>query len=189
MAVLGPARRVVIAAAAIWLAAGTGTRAHAQAAADATQIEANLKAVFLFNFAKYVTWPALAIGERSPAEIRICVPANDGFFALLRSAVEGENVNGKPLVAVALDGLDAARTCQILYVADPQTADGKAWLTAVRGRQVLTVADGTLTDDTVIAFVRDNNRIRFDINRANGTRRNLHVSSKLLRLARQVREQ
>jgi hypothetical protein len=49
------------------------------------------------------------------------------------------------------------------------------------------VADGTLTDDTAIAFVRENNRIRFDINRATATRRNLNVSSKLLRLARQVR--
>ena len=39
---------------------------------------------------------------------------------------------------------------------------------AVRGAQVLTVADGALTDDTVIAFVRDSNRIRFDINRAVG---------------------
>ena len=32
--------------------------------------------------------------------------------------------------------------------------------------QVLTVADGALNDETVIAFVRDDNRIRFDINRA-----------------------
>lgn len=151
-------------------------------------IEANVKAVFLFNFAKYVTWPPVALGERSPAEVRICVTANDSFFTLLKAAVQGEDVDGKPLQPVALEGLDEARGCQILYVGDAQSADAKAWLTAVRGQQVLTVADGALNDDTVIAFVRDSNRIRFDINRAAASRRNLNISSKLLRLARQVRD-
>ena len=138
--------------------------------------------------AKYVTWPPIAIGERSPAEFRICVTADDAFFALLKSAVQGEDIDGKPLLPVALDGLDEAKTCQILYVGDSQTPDAKAWLAAVRTSQVLTVADGALTDDTVIAFVRDDNRIRFDINRAAAARRGLNVSSKLLRLARQVRD-
>jgi uncharacterized protein DUF4154 len=150
--------------------------------------EANIKAVFLFNFAKYVTWPAQAAGERSPAGIRICVTFNDSFFALLKEAVEEEDVDGKPLEPIALDGLDDARSCQILFVGDANSPDGKAWLNAVKGRQVLTVGDGPLNDETVIAFVRDDNRVRFDINRAAAASHGLNVSSKLLRLARQVRE-
>jgi hypothetical protein len=151
-------------------------------------IEANVKAVFLYNFTKYVTWPPVALDERSPAEIRVCVTANDSFFTLLKSAVQDEEIDGKPLQPVALDGLDDAKTCHILYVGDSRTADARDWLSAVRTAQVLTVADGPLTDDTVIAFVRDDNRIRFDINRAAAARHGLNVSSKLLRLARQVRE-
>lgn len=161
---------------------------RAQTSAQPAAIEANVKAVFLFNFAKYVTWPAFTMGERSPAEIRICVTANGGFFNLLRDAVRGEDVDGKPLVAVALQGLDDARHCQILYVGDPRTPDAKAWLTAVRGAQVLTVSDGALTDGAIIAFVRDTNRIRFDIDRTAAIQRNLNISSKLLRLAREVKE-
>jgi hypothetical protein len=152
-------------------------------------IESNVKAVFLFNFAKYVTWPGVTIGEQSPAEIRICVTANDEFFPLLKTAVQGEDVDGKPLVAILLDGLDDAKHCQILYVGESRSPDAKSWLTAVHGAQVLTVADGALNDETTIAFVRENNRLRFDINRGSATRRNLNVSSKLLRLARQVKEQ
>lgn len=151
-------------------------------------IEANLKAVFLFNFSKYVTWPALRGGERSPAELRICATADDSFFALLKSAVQGETVDGRPLVAVALAGLDDARLCQILYVGNANTLDARAWLGAVRNRQVLTVGDGPLNDETVITFAREDNRIRFDINRAAAARRQLNISSKLLRLARQVRD-
>jgi hypothetical protein len=150
--------------------------------------ENDVKAVFLFNFAKYVTWPALDIGERSPTEMRVCVTAIDPLFPLLKSAIQGETLDGKPLTPVVLDGLDEARNCQILYVGDTQTMDAKAWLAAVRGRQVLTVGDRALNDDTVIAFVRDENRIRFDINRAAAERRGLNISSKLLRLARQVKD-
>ena len=190
MAVLGTAHlRFVLAAALLYVAGGAAAYAREQSpAAGPGANEATVKAVCLFNFAKYVTWPPLAMGEQSPGEVRLCVPARDSFFALLQSAVEGENVDGKPLVAVALDGLDDARTCQILYVGGTDSLDGKAWLSAVRGRQVLTVGDGPLNDQTVIAFVRENNRIRFDINRAAANGRGLNISSKLLRLARQVRD-
>lgn len=150
--------------------------------------EANIKAVFLFNFAKYVTWPPQATGERSPGAIRICVTLNDSFFTLLKEAVQDEEVDGRALEPITLDGLDDARNCQILFVGDANSPDGKAWLNAVKGRQVLTVGDGALNDETVIAFIRDDNRIRFDINRAAATSHGLNVSSKLLRLARQVKE-
>jgi hypothetical protein len=187
MAFLTPARlraRVVAGVVAAVACVSAGVALRAQTA----PIEANVKAVFLFNFAKYVTWPAVNPGERSPAEVRVCVTADDPFFKLLKSAVQGEDIDGRPLLPVALAGLDDARTCQILYVGDSQSADAKAWLSAVRGYQVLTVADGALNDDTVIALVRENNRIRFDINRVSASRRNLNVSAKLLRLARHVRE-
>lgn len=182
MALLTPPRLRLLIEAVVCLGA---TIVFAQPAAP---IEANIKAVFLFNFTKYVTWPASGIGERSPSDIRICVTANDDFFSLLKAAVEGEAVDGKPLVPVALDGLDDAKTCQILYIGDSKTPDAKAWLSVVRGVQVLTVGDGELNDETVIAFVRDDNRIRFDINRAAADRRNLNISAKLLRLARKVRD-
>lgn len=185
MAILSaPRRPAVVVALAAWVLA------QAPIAGQAPQtIESNIKAVFLYNFAKYVTWPAFEIGERSPAQIRICVTADDAFFSVLKSAVQGEDVDGRPLLPVALSGLDDARTCQILYVGDSASADARAWFNAVRNTQVLTVGDGLARNEPVIGFVRDDNRLRFDINRAAAGRHNLNISSKLLRLARQVREQ
>lgn len=151
-------------------------------------IEAQLKAVFLFNFAKYVNWRAPAPAGRGPAELRVCTTADDEFFAMVRSALEGEDIDGRRLVAVALDGLDAARTCQILYVGDASTADAKDWFDAVKGVDVLTVGDGTLADEPVISFVRDQNRLRFDVNRAAASKHDLSISAKLLRLARRVKQ-
>jgi hypothetical protein len=150
-------------------------------------IEAELKAVFLFNFAKYVTWREPNAGNGG-TDIRVCTTANDAFFAMVKSALEGEAIDGRPLVAVALDGLDEARSCHILYVGDASTADARAWFGAVRNGDVLTVADGKVSDEPAIAFVRDQNRLRFDINRASASRHHLTISSKLLRLARSVQE-
>ena len=146
-------------------------------------LEAEVKAVFLYNFAKYVDWPA---PQGSSAGLRMCVAANTEFLGLLREAVRDEVVNGRPLMAVDVDGLDAARECDILYVGNASTPDAVAWINAARGRQVLIVGDGTLTDGLVIAFVRDQNRIRFDISRQAAARQRLSISSRLLGLARRV---
>jgi hypothetical protein len=144
----------------------------------------DVKAVFLFNFAKYVDWPSAPQGTSST--IRVCVPANPSFLAVVSQAVRNEIVNGRPLTAVGLDGLDAARECDILYVGDTATRDAAAWIDAVRGRQTLTVGEGKLVDGLVIAFVRDQDRLRFDIDRAAAQKQKLTISSRLLGLARRV---
>jgi hypothetical protein len=147
-------------------------------------IEAEVKAVFLYNFAKYVDWPAASQG--SSATIRMCVTADPQFLAVLRETVRDEIINGRPLAAIGLDGLDRARECDILYVGAATTPDAAAWMNAVRGRQVLTVGDGALVDGLVIAFVRDQNRVRFDISRQAAAKHSLAISSRLLGLARRV---
>jgi hypothetical protein len=147
-------------------------------------LEDEVKAVFLFNFAKYVDWPSAPQG--STDTIRVCVPANPPFLAVVREAVRDEIVNGRPVTATGLDGLDSARACDILYVGNTAGADATSWIAAVRGRQTLTVGDGRLVDGLVIAFVRDQNRLRFDVNRAAAARQNLSISSRLLGLARRV---
>jgi hypothetical protein len=154
------------------------------AVAQRSAAEEQVKAVFLFNFAKYVDWPDAPGG--TSASIRMCVPANPQFLKMLRTTVQGEVVNGRPLTAMELDGLDSARECDILYVGDASSPDAAAWSTAVRGRHTLTVGDGTLADGIVIAFVRDQNRVRFDINRGVAGLQNLAISSRLLGLARRV---
>ena len=154
-------------------AARTGTQA----------LENEVKAVFLYNFAKYVDWPA---ARGTSGSIRVCVPANPPFLALVRESVRDEVVNGRPLSALGIDGLDAARECDILYVGDAATLDAAAWINAVRGNQTLTVGEGRLVDGLVIAFVRDRDRLRFDISRAAAAKQNLSISSRLLGLARRV---
>jgi hypothetical protein len=181
MALLAGTRR-----AAAWLALALALGAAPVRSSAQGTLEAQIKAVFLYNFAKYVDWPPAPPGTSE--SIRICAPNHAPLLALVRDAVQGEAINGRPLRALDLDGLDGARECHILFVGDPATLDAAAWITAVRGRPTLIVADGGLGDGVVIAFVRDGNRVRFDINRTAARKQHLTVSSKLLRLARRIEE-
>jgi hypothetical protein len=175
MAFLSRTRAAIVAVSLV----AAGPRTFAQ-----PPLEDDVKAVFLFNFAKYVDWPQAAPG--GSASIRICVPANEPFLALVRQAVQDEVVNGRPLTATSLDGLDDARECDIIYVGGAKTPDAADWIGAVRGRPTLTVGDGDIVDGLVIAFVRDKDRLRFDINRPAASRQKLTISSRLLGLARRV---
>lgn len=184
MAFLKPARAAVtMAVIAVWVAVCAPAVFSQSARIGDEALENQVKAVFLFNFAKYVDWPAAPQGSSA---IRVCVPANPPFLAVVRDAVRDEVVNGRALTALGLDGLDDARECDIVYVGDTSTADAAAWIGAVRGRQTLTVGEGKLVDGLVIAFVRDQDRLRFDINRHAAARQKLSVSSRLLGLARRV---
>jgi hypothetical protein len=178
MAVLKPARSAIVAA---MLAASVVVCATLRA--QPLPLEDEVKAVFLFNFAKYVDWPSAPSAESA---IRVCVPANPQFLAVVREAVRDEVVGGRPIMATNLDGLDAARECDIIYVGQAASPDAAAWLSAVRGRQTLTIGEGKLVDGLVIAFVRDQNRLRFDINRDAAAKQKLSISSRLLGLARRV---
>ena len=180
------ARSGLIAAALVVCApAGSRQTPVLRASRSAEQpLENEVKAVFLYNFAKYVDWPSASQG--TSATIRVCVPANPAFLALVREAVRDEIINGRPLTAMGLDGLDSARECDILYVGNAASPDATAWINVVRGRQTLTVGEGRLVDGLVIAFVRDQDRLRFDINRAAAAKQRLSISSRLLGLARRV---
>ena len=148
------------------------------------QSEDQVKAAFLFNFARYVEWPAEAF-EGSGAAITICVLGDEGFEEIVASTVAGKRVGERP-VEVASSVEDFAR-CHLAYVGDDE-ADVPAILARLDGRSVLTVADraGFAAAGGIANFFRADNKIRFEINPGAAKRAGLKIRSSLLRLARVV---
>ena len=74
--------------------------ASLQAGADGTPIdEYQLKAVFLFNFAKFVEWPPRAFGDaRDP--FTICVWGDNPFGSSLDAIVHGKTVANRPIFRI-----------------------------------------------------------------------------------------
>ena len=169
-----------------------GLAVFAAAAPEAGQdpLEHEVRAVYLYNFARYITWPAESFAH-ARAPVRICVMGADPFGDALDRAVAGETINGRPLEAVRIGPQEALRGCHMLYVASSDDRRVNAALAPAQGRPLLTVGehDRFLDRGGMIRFRRIDNRVRFDINLRAVERNGLRISARLLGVAADVRRE
>jgi hypothetical protein len=146
--------------------------------------EDDVKAAFLFNFTQFVQWPA----DDTAEPFRICTVTDPSFDAALDRTITGESVGRRPMVRVSPPTPDAARACQILFIGRQEADRAERWVAAVHGLPVLLVGEsrGAWDRGVHINFVLENNRVRFDVNKDSAARDGLDISSKLLRVARNV---
>lgn len=148
--------------------------------------ESQVQAAFLYNFAKYVEWPAEIFPTRD-APITFCVVGNDHFGAAL-TAIDGRKAQGRTIRVrrgVAPDELGA---CQVAFVADSEERRISAILAGTAAQPVLTVSDieGFAEAGGAIGFVRADQRVQFEVNAQTLQRSHLRLSSEVLKLARTV---
>ena len=168
----------LIGAALCSLAAAT----HAQSAG-----EYQIKAAFLFNFAKFVEWPPNSFSDAA-APLQICVLGQDPFGEELRDITNEKTMNGRKFEVNHVVDLQRARSCHILFIASSERTSMKRILEGLRGASVLTVGDteGFVEQGGMINFVLENDRVKFEVSSAAAERAGLKISSKLLSVARLV---
>jgi len=177
----------VLSALAVSLLAGSMLSPHARAQSVS---EYQVKAAFLYNFAKFVEWPPNLFNDpRDP--FVLCVAGDDPFGNLLDGIVLGKTANGHPLAVRRLRREREARSCQILFVSSSERNRLRPVLKSLRGASVLTVGetDGFAQEGGMINLTLEDNRVHFEINVAAAERAGLKISSKLLSLARVVRQE
>ena len=143
-----------------------------------------LKAVFLYNFCRFIEWPKPVFA--SPNEpIIIGVVGEDPFGSLLNEAVRGETSRGRAIRIEHYAKAEALGKCHLLFVSHSEAARTETILGAVRGKSVVTVGetDAFLDRGGMIALTTDKNRVRLHINPSLLRAASLDVSSKLLRVA------
>lgn len=147
--------------------------------------EYDVKAAYLYNFAKFVEWPSEAFPSPD-TPFAICVLGQDPFGRGLDDIIHGERVEGRPLVVRRLKGWDDAELCHILFVSTSVQEDFDQLLGGHTFRRTLTVGDVPrfLTAGGHISFFLEGSSVRFAIDRANVARTDLKISSKLMRVAR-----
>jgi hypothetical protein len=143
-----------------------------------------IKAVFLFNFAQFVEWPASAFaGATSP--IIIGVLGENPLGAYLDETVRGEKVDNRPLEVQRYGRVEEIQMCHVLFISRSETRRLDQILLSLRNRSILIVGDG---DDFVqrggmIRLATLQNKIRLIVNVEAAKVANLTISSKLLRSA------
>lgn len=154
-------------------------------AAEPKPTEYDVKAAFLYNFARFVEWPE---GARQDT-LRIGILGKDNFGNAF-DAVLGRARQPQPVVVQRVDQVDELGPCHILFVSDSERRHVAPTIASVAGRPILTVSDleGFAERGGIVCFVTRQSKIRFQINPAAAERAGLRLSAKLLRLAELVEE-
>jgi hypothetical protein len=167
------------------LAAGVSfvLSAPASSAADAPT-ENQVQAVFLFNFSRFVEWPAQTFAAPTDPFV-IGIVGTDPFGARLDEAVRNEQINGHPLTVRRFRSASEVENCQILFIDRSEIGRLGQLLAALDHHSTLTVsqADGAAQRGVMIQFATENSHIRLRINVDAARAAGLTISSKLLRPA------
>lgn len=143
-----------------------------------------LKAAFVYRIATFVEWPASALdGDAAPLVIGVL--ADDDFRQALAEAVHGRQVDGHPVVLAEGPAQDEGDPLHVLYVSETMTERLPEILRLVAARPVLTVGDVPrfARQGGMVGLVGDGARVRLEVNHERVLEADLHISSKLLRLA------
>ena len=156
-------------------------------AAGPATLEYQVKATFLYNFTKFIEWPAgaLAAGD-APFEVGIV--GSNPFGPYLAESMAGESVRGRPVRVVEFRGPEDVRPCAVLFVPDAM-GDRLADITArLGGAPVLLIGEspGFAERGGTINFFMLDNKVRFEINPTAARAVGLQISSKLLAIAKVV---
>jgi hypothetical protein len=151
--------------------------------------EYEMKAVFLYNFVKFVEWPAGTFPDAG-APVIIGVAGNDSFREILIHTVEDKTAQGRKLLVRTWKKNDAGQHCQILFISSSMNNELGEILQNVNGKWVLTVGEtaGFAQRGGIINFTLSDNKVGFEINHKSAEAAGLKVSSKLLTLAKIVLE-
>ena len=146
-----------------------------------------VKAAFLLNFLKFVTWPE---PQGTPgAPIEVVVVGNDELARALEQAAAGQAIGGRPIAVRAVrPSREIGSAPHLLYIGASERERLPVLLRQCEGKAVLTVGDGTGygAAGVVLNFYVSDTRIRFEANTTAAARAGLQISSHLLRLARIV---
>jgi hypothetical protein len=145
--------------------------------------EPALKAAFIYNFARFTTWPA----QQAPGDsFTICVLNDAAVTEALQRAVAGRSLADRPVVVTAITASAPKRACRVLYVAGLTVAQVSTVVSELREVPVLTISsiDGFASAGGMTQFFFEHGQLRFRIHLESAKRAGLQISSRLLIMAR-----
>jgi len=180
----------------------------AQAGDGSAQVrERKIKAAFLYNFINFIEWPKEKMSENdAPVLIGIVGPKKHAevYNPIMDKKVKGKDIivnffsdfckkakNGKRNTSKWDESIEHLKKCHIVFVSNCEIMskdDLAELLEELKGMSVLTAGEqeSFLADGGIINFVKDDKKVRFEINLDAAKKNNLEMRSKLLKLARRV---
>jgi hypothetical protein len=158
--------------------------------ADDASVEYKIKAGYLYNFTKFVTWP-----EINSETFNLCILGEDHFGELI-DPIEKRSAFGRSIKLLRFDSLDALKRtnikpyCYIIFLSSSigsatKEITGKNTLVIRDIDKTLTVGEGNdfVLQGGMIGFVNKEGKIKLQINLKKIRESQLKVSAKLLEVS------
>lgn len=149
----------------------------------------DLQAAIVFQVLPFVDWPS-DVAPAAGAALTLCVDPASRLAAPLRS-LQGRLVRQASLTVLDLPAPEALRRCHAVWLDDSLRGPQAAVRRALRGLPVLVIGDepsGAVDDTVDVHLVPQDGRVGFEVDVGSLRESRLQISSRLLRLARRVRE-
>ena len=157
-------------------------------AQDSNSLEKAVKATYLYKFGSFVDWPDMAFISPS-SDVHLCIAGDDPFGPTLDLAVQGQQVEGRPVTVRRIRIAERDSQCHIMFISGSSAQSVAEGIDAVSGTPTLTITDSSRDASAkgIIHFVIRDNRVRFEIDDQVAAANGLMISSKVLSLAVYVR--
>jgi len=148
-----------------------------------------VKLAFIYNFTKFVEWPAASYRDPG-APLLICIAGHDPFSHDLEQELRTRTAGGRSVEVRTLKPTDALSGCHIVFVPVTEKDQDKI-VRDLNGSSTLTVGEteGFAARGGVINLTIVENNVHFEVNELAADRAGLKISSKLLGIAKIIKEQ
>ena len=150
--------------------------------------EQQVKAGFIYNFLKFVEWPADRFQDTNSPLI-IGVAGKGSISTALENAVKNRKIDGHEVIVKSVDTPEGAKATHLLFVPAAEDSRVDLLLSAMSGAGVLTVGESERFSRSggIIKFMLEGDKLRFEINMEGANQAGLKISAQLQRLAKAVR--
>lgn len=150
------------------------------------EVEYKIKAAFLLNFAKFISWPEDAFAQDNQL-FKICVLGDNPFGPAL-SAIMSRSVGERKIDLHYVSDVQQAESCHLLFISASEKNNLDAIHAALDDRAITMVSDidGFARSGGTIEFVSKENKLAFKINLSRAREQGLEIHSSLLNLATEV---
>jgi len=148
--------------------------------------EEAVKAIFLYRFAGYVTWPA---PTANAPQFTIAVLGAENVAEQLKEFLPQHPIQGRPARVATIQSLSQLGDAQIVYIGPDFAGKLSVLIEALKDRPILIVTDqpGALEEGSTVNFLLEEQHVRFEISIAAAKRSGLLIGSGLLAVAERVK--
>ena len=157
---------------------------NANAAAESKVDEYDLKAVYLYNFSKFISWPDESF-THTESTFNICIQGRMPSKSII-SQLAKRKTQGRTLRIWQVDKIASTESCHILYFRNGHPNEIVPALSDLHQKPILKVGDfsGFAESGGVVEFfVSDNDKLKLIINLDQATADGIEISAQLLEIA------